>query len=105
MAYQVNVNILLTCRPKSVFLSPKPRATPFDLFSYGKVIARRIDNTRATIALEYESTETTKAVIRVGRDKETSLAIKEQVRKTLIRQQVTIWKHSKVEVQLFFSAT
>jgi hypothetical protein len=83
MVCQVNVNILLTCRPKSVFLSPKPRAAPFDLFSYGRVIARRIDNTPIAITLEYESTETTKAVIRVGRDKETSLAIKKQIRKTL----------------------
>jgi len=37
-------------------------------------------------------------------DKEISFAIKEQIRKTLIQQQVTIWKRSKVEVRFFFSA-
>jgi len=56
--------------------------------TYGKISARGTDNTPVTVALKYESTDTTKAIIRVGflgdSDKGVSLAIKEQIQKTLI---------------------
>ena len=56
--------------------------------TYGKISARGADNTLVTVTLKYESTYTTKAIIRVGflgdSDKGISLAIKEQIQKTLI---------------------
>jgi len=56
--------------------------------SSGQVIARQADNTPVTVTLEYKSARTTKAIIRVGLlgDKEGSLVIKEQIQKTLNRQ-------------------
>ena len=53
--------------------------------SAGKVMAKGEDNTPAVVTLEYESDRVTKAVIRVGHlgDKDASLAIKEQIQKTL----------------------
>lgn len=53
----------------------------------GQVIAKRADNTPVTINLEYKSDETTKVIIRVGHlgDKESSLDIKEQIQKALLR--------------------
>jgi hypothetical protein len=59
-----------------------------DDVTYGKVIARRANNSPVTVSLEHASANTTKAVIRVGHlgDKEVSLAIKEQIEKALIGQ-------------------
>ena len=53
--------------------------------SAGKVMAKGEDNTPVVVTLEYESDSITKAVIRVGHlgDKDASLAIKEQIQKTL----------------------
>jgi len=51
----------------------------------GKVMAKGEDDTPVVVTLEYESENTTKAVIRVGHmgDKDASLAIKEQIQKAL----------------------
>ncbi|HUT70811.1 MAG TPA: DUF3568 family protein [Desulfatiglandales bacterium] len=53
--------------------------------SAGKVMAKGEDNTPVVVTLEYESDSITKAAIRVGHlgDKDASLAIKEQIQKTL----------------------
>ena len=53
--------------------------------SVGKVMAKGEDNTPVAVTLEYESDSITKAVISVGHlgDKDASLAIKEQIQKTL----------------------
>ena len=53
----------------------------------GKIIAKQADNTPVTITLEFESPEKTKAIIRVGLgDKESSMVIKEQIKKTLAQK-------------------
>ena len=50
----------------------------------GKIVAKQADNTPVTITLEFESPETTKAIIRVGLgDKESSIVIKERIKKIL----------------------
>jgi len=56
--------------------------------TYGQIDARGPDNTPVVVTLKYESTDTTKAIIKVGflgdSDKGVSLAIKEQIQKTLM---------------------
>ena len=53
----------------------------------GKITAKQTDNTPVTISLEFESPETTKAIIRVGLgDKESSIVIKERIQEILTQK-------------------
>ena len=54
----------------------------------GKISATRSDKKPVTVSLEYKSAQKTEAVIRVGMlgDKEASMAIKEEIRKSIIKQ-------------------
>ena len=50
----------------------------------GEITAKQTDNTPVTITLEFETSETTKATIRVGLgDKESSVVIKERIQEIL----------------------
>jgi uncharacterized lipoprotein len=53
----------------------------------GKITTKQTDNTPVTITLEFESSETTKAIIRVGLgDKESSIVIKERIQEILTQK-------------------
>ena len=65
----------------------KVESSYHDLTS-GKIKAKRGDNERVTISLKYKSAQETEVVIRVGTlgDKNLSMAIKEEIRKVLVKE-------------------
>lgn len=65
----------------------KLESSSHDLTS-GKIKAKRGDNERVTISLKYKSAQETEVVIKVGTlgDQNASMAIKEEIRKVLVKE-------------------